>query len=71
MTTIIIDVPKLLLQGATLVREGHWQGRKYSFGLREGVIRLAPFRKALNSQEKAILEQAKDDILTGKINLLP
>ncbi len=71
VTSILIDIPKLVLKGATLVREGRWQGRRYRFGLREGIMRLAPFRNALTSQEKAIVEQAKDDILTGKINLLP
>ena len=71
ITSGIVKIPELLLAGATLVREGRWEGRKYRLGLREEVLELAPFRGALTPEEEAVVEQAKEDILLGKIDVMP
>lgn len=70
ITSGIVKIPQLLLAGATLVREGRWEGKKYRLGLREGVFELAPFRGALTPEEEALVEQAKEDILLGKIDVM-
>lgn len=69
LTSGIQRVPELLLQGATLVRQGRWEGKQYKFGLREGVQDLAPFRGTLTSAEEATINQIKTDIVTGKIDV--
>lgn len=67
LTNAVQKVPELLVQGATLVRKGRWEGKRYRFGLREKVMELTPFRNQLNQKEEKIIEKVKDDILTGKI----
>ncbi|MBL1176496.1 BMP family protein [Pantanalinema sp. GBBB05] len=69
LTSGIQQVPELLLQGATLVRQGRWEGKQYKFGLREGVQDLAPFRGTLTSEEEATVNQIKAEIVTGKIDV--
>ncbi|NER32504.1 MAG: BMP family ABC transporter substrate-binding protein [Oscillatoria sp. SIO1A7] len=71
ITSGVLKIPELLLVGATLVREGRWEGRKYRLGLREGVLELAPFRGALTPEEEALVQRAKDEILLGKIDVMP
>lgn len=69
LTSGIQHVPELLLQGATLVRQGRWEGKQYRFGLREGVQDLAPFRGTLSLDQEATVNQIKTDIVTGKIDV--
>ncbi|MGI0486183.1 BMP family protein [Pantanalinema rosaneae CENA516] len=69
ITSGIQRVPELLLHGATLVRQGRWEGKQYKFGLREGVQDLAAFRGTLTSEEEDTVNQIKTDILTGKIDV--
>lgn len=69
LTSAIQDSPKLLLQAATLVRKGRWEGKQYKFGLREKVQRLAPFRGSLTAEQEEIVNKIKNDIITGKIDI--
>ncbi|QZZ22578.1 BMP family protein [Leptothermofonsia sichuanensis E412] len=69
LTSGIQRLPELLLQGASLVRLGRWEGKPYRFGLREGVQDLAPFRGALTPEEARTVQQVKEDILTGKVDV--
>ncbi len=71
VTSGIQDLPLLLLKGATLVRQGRWEGKQYKFGLREGVQRLAPFYGLLTPEEEAQVNAVKNDIISGKIDLTP
>mgnify|MGYP003865622809 CR=1 FL=1 len=71
LTSAIQDSPALLLQAATLVREGRWEGKQYKFGLREKVQKLAPFRGSLTPEQEAVVNKVKEDILIGKIDVSP
>jgi basic membrane protein A len=61
----------LLLEGATLVQQGRWEGKQYKFGLQEGAQELAPFYGLLTPEEEAKVNAIKQDILTSKIDVAP
>ncbi len=69
LTTGIQDIPRLLLKGAKLVRQGHWEGKQYKFGLREGVQYLTPFRGMLSKEQEEQVQAVQHDIIQGKIDL--
>lgn len=71
ITSMIQKVPVMLLKCATLVRQGRWEGKQYKFGLREGVNEVAPSYGALTSDEETQLKQVQEDLISGKINILP
>ena len=71
ITSIVQDIPQLLLQGATLARKGRWEGKQYKFGLREGVQYLARFRGMLSPDQEKQVQTVLDDIILRKINLTP
>lgn len=66
---VVQDVPLVLLKGASIVRQGRWEGKQYRFGFQEGIHTLAPFRGGFTSQQQAQIESILQDILTGKIDL--
>lgn len=69
LTSVVFNYSQLLLYGANLVKEGRWEGKIYRGGLREGILELAPFSSLLTDREIKIIEAAKADILTKKIEL--
>ncbi|HAJ62871.1 MAG TPA: BMP family ABC transporter substrate-binding protein [Cyanobacteria bacterium UBA8543] len=71
LTSVVQQVPSLLLEGATLVQQGRWEGKQYKFGLLEGVQDLAPFKGSLSPQEEALVKSVKQDIIIGKIDVSP
>ena len=71
LTSAIQRVPVLLLEGATLVQQGRWEGKQYKFGLQEGAQELAPFYGLLTPEEEAKVNTIKQDILTSKIDVAP
>jgi basic membrane protein A len=71
LTSVVQQVPSLLLEGATLVQQGRWEGKQYKFGLLEGVQDLAPFNGSLNPQEEAHVKSVKQNIIIGKIDVSP
>ncbi|CAN2041847.1 basic membrane protein A and related proteins [Candidatus Magnetomoraceae bacterium gMMP-15] len=71
ITSLMQDISRLLLQGATLARKGLWEGKQYRFGLREGVQYLAPFRGMLSPDQKKQVQAVVDDIILRKIDLTP
>lgn len=70
LTSVVQRMPALVLEGATLVQQGRWEGKQYRFGLQEGVQDLAPFYEMLTSEEEAKVKAIRDDILIGKIDVL-
>lgn len=71
LTSVVQQVPSLLLEGATLVQQGRWEGKQYKFGLLEGVQDLAPFNGSLNPQEEAHVKSVKQNIIIGEIDVSP
>ncbi|NJN93162.1 MAG: BMP family ABC transporter substrate-binding protein [Anaerolineales bacterium] len=71
LTSAIQRVPILLLEGATLVQQGRWEGKQYKFGLQEGAQDLAPFYGLLTGEEEAKISAVRAEILAGKIDTTP
>lgn len=71
LTSVVQQVPMLLLEGATLVQQGRWEGKQYKFGLLEGVQDFAPFYGSLTAEEEQVVNSIKEDIMTGKIDVSP
>jgi basic membrane protein A and related proteins len=69
ITSLLIEYPAIYLQATTLVREGRWEGKLYRFNLKEGAFRLAPFREHLTPEQLTKLNEVKQSILLGKVNL--
>jgi basic membrane protein A len=71
LTSLVQHVPVLVLEAATLVKQGRWEGKQYKYGLREGAHDLAPFQGLLTPEEEKTVMTVRDDILTGKIDISP
>ena len=69
LTSMTLDIPKAILEGALLVQKGHFEGRQYKFGLREDVHDLAPFYGSLTPAQEEVVNDARNDILRGEIDV--
>lgn len=56
VTSVIIDIRKLLSFGTEMAMIGKWQGRSYRFGMTDNIARLSRFRGTLNSRQQQLLE---------------
>jgi basic membrane protein A len=61
----------MLLRGATLAKQGRWEGKQYKFGIAEGVQTLAPFYGLVTPEEELRINAVKNDILIGKVDTTP
>lgn len=68
LTSVITDNPSMILKAATLVQQGRWEGKQYKFGLREEMLKFAPFRNSLTAQQEALFNKTCDDIRSGKLD---
>lgn len=71
LTSVLQNIPELVLKIATLVQQGRWEGKQYKYGLREKIYDFAPFRGTLTAEEEAKFNQIKQDVITGKIDITP
>lgn len=71
LTSVLQDMPKLILNTADLMQQGKWEGKLYKFGLKEGIYDFAPFRGSLTSDEEAKFMAIKDKVITGEIDVSP
>lgn len=71
LTSVLQNIPELVLKIATLVQQGRWEGKQYKYGLREQIYDFAPFRGTLTAQEEAKFNQIKEQVVTGKIDITP
>ncbi|WP_242017594.1 MULTISPECIES: BMP family protein [Cyanophyceae] len=68
LTNAMQQVPMVMLEGATLVEQGRWEGKQYKFGLQEEIQDLTPFYGSLTPEQEEFINSLKEDIITGKID---
>lgn len=71
ITSVLQDIPHLVLNAAVLVQQGRWEGKLYKFGLKEKIYDFAPFRGLLTPQEEAKFQALREAVITGKIDVSP
>ncbi|MGI0484810.1 BMP family protein [Pantanalinema rosaneae CENA516] len=69
ITSVLQDIPKLILSAADLMQQGQWEGKLYKFGFKEGIYNLAPFRGSLTAAEEAEFTTIKNKVITGEIDI--
>lgn len=71
ITSVTQDIPGLILNIATLMQQGRWEGKLYKFGLKENIYDFAPFRGALTPEEETQFNQIKQEVMAGQIDTTP
>ncbi|WP_008319039.1 BMP family protein [Leptolyngbya sp. PCC 6406] len=71
ITSVLQDIPRLILNAADLFQQGRWEGKLYKFGLKEEIYGFAPFRGALNPEDEAAFEDIKNKVMIGEIDISP
>lgn len=71
LSSVIQDVPLLLLEGAKVVRIGRWEGKQYKFGLNKNTVRFAPYYGLLTEQEEQQIAEIIKKIKVGEIDVSP
>ncbi|MBZ8178821.1 BMP family protein [Oscillatoria salina] len=71
LTSVLQDIPQLILNAATLMQQGRWEGKLYKFGLKEKIYDFAPFRGMLTPEEEAAFNTARNRVITGEIEIYP
>ncbi|MEC4982518.1 MAG: BMP family protein [Oscillatoria sp. PMC 1068.18] len=71
LTSVLQDIPQLVLNAATLMQQGRWEGKLYKFGLKEKIYDFAPFRGMLTPEEEAAFNTARNQVTIGKIDISP
>ncbi|MBD1813391.1 BMP family protein [Microcoleus vaginatus DQ-U2] len=71
ITSVLQDIPNLVLNVAVLTQQGRWEGKLYKFGLKEKIYDFAPFRGTLTSQEEDSFKIIREAVTTGKIDVSP
>ncbi|MBF2027962.1 MAG: BMP family protein [Oscillatoriales cyanobacterium C42_A2020_001] len=69
ITSVLQDMPKLILNAADLMQQGQWEGKLYKFGLKEGIYNFAPFRGSLTADQEAKFLAIKDKVMAGEIDI--
>ena len=70
LTSIVVRIPKLLLQGAELVQRGRFEGKQYTFGLSDGVQDIAPFYGMLSPEEEETVSLIRSKIISGETRVV-
>lgn len=71
LTSVLQDIPNLVLNVAVLTQKGRWEGKLYKFGIKEKIYDFAPFRGSLTSQEEDTFKTIREAVTTGKIDVSP
>ncbi|PSN16773.1 BMP family ABC transporter substrate-binding protein [filamentous cyanobacterium CCP5] len=69
ITSVLQDIPHLVLNAADLMQQGRWEGKLYKFGLKEGIYDFAPFRGSLTPQQEAEFTTIKAKVMAGEIDI--
>jgi basic membrane protein A len=70
ITSIVQDMPVLMLETAYLVQKGQFEGRLYRLGIKENAQRLAPWYEYFTMQNRAIIESVQKKLISGELDLL-
>lgn len=71
LTSMLQDMPQLVLNSADLLQQGKWEGKLYKFGLKEGIYSVAPLRDSLTAEQEAQFEDIKNKVMVGEIDISP
>lgn len=71
LTSVLQDIPSLVLKAATLTQQGRWEGKLYKFGLKEEIYDFAPFRGSLTPEQEAKFNELREKIIRGEIDVTP
>jgi len=67
LTSMVLDWSGIYVQDARDVLAGTWRGQSRWHGLKEGVVRMAPYLPAIPAQARAMLAQAEESIKAGRL----
>jgi basic membrane protein A and related proteins len=71
LTSVLQDIPNLVLNAAVLTQQGRWEGKLYKFGLKEKIYDFAPFRGTLTAEEEQAFKALREGVTTGRIDVSP
>ena len=67
LTAFTIDWTSIYLQDARDVAAGTWKPRSRWLGLKDGVVKMAPYADGIPPDVRALLAKAEDDIKSGAL----
>jgi len=76
IVTCIISILTLIVAIATdrsnsnlssLMQQGRWEGKLYTFGLQERIYDFAPFRGSLTPEQEEQFNQIRNQVMMGAI----
>jgi simple sugar transport system substrate-binding protein len=67
LTAFTVDWSSIYIKDAQDVAAGTWKAQSRWHGLKEGVIKVAPYAEAIPPEVKALLAKAEDDIKSGAV----
>jgi simple sugar transport system substrate-binding protein len=67
LTAFTVDWSSIYLQDAQDVAGGTWKPQSRWYGLKEGVIKMAPYADLLPADIRAAMDKAQDDIKSGAL----
>jgi basic membrane lipoprotein Med (substrate-binding protein (PBP1-ABC) superfamily) len=65
LTSVILDWSGIYVQDARDVLSGTWKAQSRWYGLKEGVVKMAPWGQAIGTQARAQLAQSEESIKAG------
>jgi basic membrane protein A len=71
ITSMLQDIPRLIVNSVDLLQQGKWEGKLYKFGLKEGIYAVAPFRGSLTPEQEEQFEAIKNQVMIGEIDIAP
>jgi basic membrane lipoprotein Med (substrate-binding protein (PBP1-ABC) superfamily) len=67
LTAFTVDWSSIYIQDAEDVIAGTWKGRSRWQGLKDGVVRLAPYADLIPADIRALLAKAEEDVKSGAL----
>ena len=67
LTSMILDWSGIYVQDARDVLAGAWQPRARWFGLKEGIVKMAPYAEAMPPEVRALLANSEAAVKAGTL----